>query len=273
MRPSPRFEIAPGLTGFRTVMVNFFFASSLESPKRWVLVDAGLRGSGPRIAHEAELCFGRDNPPQAIVLTHGHFDHTGALPDLARRWSVPIYAHAAELPFLNRLEPYAAPDPSVGGGLLALLSPLYPTRPTKLPVPVSPLPADGTVPGLPEWKWLATPGHSPGHISFWRPFDRVLISGDALISTRQESLFAVWQQKIEVRPPPAYFTPDWRAAFDSLQRLRALSPALAATGHGLPLRREGWLQELDTLLSDFDRRGLPRQGRYVPETRERPALA
>lgn len=272
MRPSSLFEIAPGLTGFRTVMVNFFFVSALDAPNQWVLVDAGLRGAGSCIVREAALRFG-PNPPQAIILTHGHFDHIGALPSLLKRWAVPVYAHSSELPFLNQQMRYPAPDPSVGGGLMAASSPLYPRTPPHFPTPIHPLPADGSVPGLPQWKWIPTPGHTPGHISLWRESDRVVITGDALVSTRQESALAVWRQTMEVRPPPAYFTPDWLAAYESMRRLRALNPAIAATGHGLPLRRDNWLQELDTLLSDFDRRGLPRHGRYVTQTWPRPALA
>jgi len=273
MRPASHFEIAPGLTGFRSVMVNFFFVSPLDAPKHWVLVDAGLRGCGPRIVREAALRFGADQPPQAILLTHGHFDHVGALPWLLQHWTVPVYAHPAELPFINQLQLYPPPDPTVGGGLMALSSPAYPRSSAHLPTPAAALPADGSVPGLPGWKWIPTPGHSPGHISLWRELDRVLITGDALISTRQESALAVWRQTLEVRPPPAYFTPDWRAAYESLRRLRALNPAIAATGHGLPLRRDGWLQELDTLLSDFDHRGLPRHGRYVAQTWPHPTPA
>ncbi len=272
MRPASHFEIAPGLTGFRTLMVNFFFVSQVDTPNQWVLIDAGLRGAGPRIAREAARRFG-PNPPQAIILTHGHFDHIGALPWLLNHWTVPIYAHTAELPFLNQQARYPAPDPTVGGGLMAASSPLYPRRPPHFPTPVHALPADGSIPGLPDWKWIHTPGHTPGHVSLWRETDRVLITGDALVSTRQESALAVWRQTMEVRPPPAYYTPDWRAAFESMRRLRALNPAIAATGHGLPLRRDNWLQELDILLSDFDHRGLPRHGRYVAQTWPRPALA
>lgn len=254
-------------------MVNYYMVSSPSAPKQWVLVDAGLRGAGPRIAQEAATHFDPITPPKAIVLTHGHFDHIGALPWLLRRWAVPVFAHTDELPFLNEKHAYPAPDPTVGGGLMAAGSPLYPRHTVKLPTAVSALPSDGTVPGLPEWRWIPTPGHSPGHVSFWRSSDRVLISGDALVSTRQESASAVWRQKVEVRPPPAYFTPDWRAAYDSMARLRQLGPEIAATGHGLPLRGEEWLREFDLLLADFDHRGLPRHGRYVSRTWSKPAMA
>jgi glyoxylase-like metal-dependent hydrolase (beta-lactamase superfamily II) len=80
MRPHSIFEVAPAVLGLRTVMVNLFFVSSPLAAKSWVLIDAGLRGSGPRIYDLARQRFGENNPPQAVILTHGHFDHTGALP-------------------------------------------------------------------------------------------------------------------------------------------------------------------------------------------------
>lgn len=265
MRPPSNFYVAAGVAGLRTVMVNVYFVASPTEPNTWVLVDGGLRGSGPRIAREAARHFGENNPPHAIVLTHGHFDHVGGLPWLLQRWQVPVFAHPDELPFINEQRPYDPPDPTVGGGLMALSSPLYPRTAARLPAAVLPLPEHGAVPVLSEWEWIPTPGHSPGHVSFWRPSDRVLISGDAVISTRQESALAVWRQSPEVRPPPAYFTTDWRAAFRSMARLRVLFPAVLASGHGQPLQGEGWRHEFNRLLAEFPERGLPKRGRYVPE--------
>jgi len=273
MRPHNKFQVAPQVKGLRSVLVNLYFVDSPVEPRAWVLVDAGLRTSGPTILHEAERLFGPNNPPAAIILTHGHFDHIGGLPFLLRRWQTPVYAHQDELPFLNEGECYPPPDPSVGGGILAGSSALFPRDAGPLPRAVLALPSDGVVPGLPDWRWIATPGHTPGHVSLWRGSDRVLISGDAVISTRQESLLSVWSQKIEVRPPPAYFTPDWQAAYRSMERLRELDPFILASGHGLPLKGERWRRELDTLLADFAHRGLPSHGRYVRNTWRTPSAA
>ena len=65
--------------------------------------------------------------------------------------------------------------------------------------------------------------------------------------------------------PPAYFTPDWNAARDSVQRLAGLNPNVAATGHGLPLRGERMRQELHELANNFDAVARPIYGRYVHE--------
>jgi glyoxylase-like metal-dependent hydrolase (beta-lactamase superfamily II) len=265
-RPKSVFTVAPDVEGFRSVMVNYYFVRVFPRLREWVLVDAGLSRSGPRLLREAERRFGRGNPPLAVILTHGHFDHVGALPWLLQHWNVMVYAHVNELPYLNEHRRYPAPDPRVGGGLMALSSPLYPRSVARLPTRVEPLPEDGRVPELPGWEWIATPGHTPGHVSLWRERDRLLLSGDALITTRQESALSVLKQKVEVRPPPAYFTPDWQRAYRSILKLQTLEPAQVASGHGLPISGETLRENLEFLVRDFASSGLPRHGRYVPGT-------
>jgi glyoxylase-like metal-dependent hydrolase (beta-lactamase superfamily II) len=267
LRPNSVFTVTSDVDGFRSVLVNYYFVRVAPGSNEWVLIDAGLRGGGRRIMREAARRFGAHNPPRAILLTHGHFDHVGALPWLLRRWRVPVYAHQHELPFLHRYEPYPAPDPTVGGGLLALSSVLFPRWVAPFEAEVQPLNSDGSVPHLPDWQWIPAPGHTPGQVAFWRPADRLLLSADALITTRQESLFAVLRQIPEMRPPPAYFTPDWRRAYDALLRLRSLRPAIVASGHGLPVYGDFLTRGLDQLLANFPSRGLPRHGRYVPAIR------
>src|SRR3954464_15941064 len=105
----------------RLAIVNVMFVGDPQS-HQWVLIDAGLIGSAGTIARAAERRFGESSRPLAIVLTHGHFDHVGALEKLAERWDVPIYVHELEAPFLNGTRSYPPPDPSVGGGLMARLS-------------------------------------------------------------------------------------------------------------------------------------------------------
>ncbi|GGE93468.1 MBL fold metallo-hydrolase [Hymenobacter cavernae] len=265
------YHVVPGVWGLRNVFVNLFYVRDPEAPAGpWVLVDAGLPGSAPKVLDKAAFLFGEDNPPAAIWLTHGHFDHIGALHTLMARWpDVPVYAHPLELPYLTGRSSYPPPDPSVGGGAMSAMSFLYPKSPIDLGDRVKPLPEDGTMPGLDGWRWIATPGHAPGHVSFFRESDRTLLAGDAFVTTKQESAMAVWQQKQEVHGPPAYFTCDWEQARASVQALAALQPEVAATGHGIPMHGQELRDQLTQLVQHFDQQAKPAQGRYVPQ----PALA
>lgn len=258
----------PDLAYQRLAIVNVIYAGA-PGDHQWVLIDAGMIGTAALIADAAAQRFGKRSRPAAIVLTHGHFDHVGALHALAERWDVPIYAHPLELPYLDGRSAYPPPDPSVGGGLMSTLSRFYPRGPIDVSRWLATLPADGSVPGMPGWQWLHTPGHAPGHISLWREADRSLIVGDAFITTRQESAFAVALQRPEIHGPPMYYTPDWRQARQSVARLAALEPELVVTGHGPAMAGREMRQALHTLARDFDHVAVPEQGRYV----HAPALA
>lgn len=257
------FELAPGIWGTKVLFVNIFMISREPFSNEWVLIDAALKGSAKKIVKMAEDIFGMGTKPSAIILTHGHFDHIGALDDLLQIWDVPVYAHHLEIPYLTGLSSYPPPDPTVGGGLMSTLSWMYPKGPINLKTKVIDLPADYSVPELTGWKYLHTPGHAPGHISLFREDDKVLIAGDAFVTTKQESAFAVMTQKKELSGPPKYFTNDWVAAANSVRKLVGLHPLIAATGHGIPMQGEELSRALDNLSENFQRLAVPKKGRYV----------
>ncbi|GHA78234.1 MBL fold metallo-hydrolase [Pontibacter akesuensis] len=261
------FPVAPRVWGLKTVFVNLYFIANPDGS--WVLVDTGVPGSADKIKAAADALLGEGNRPRAIILTHGHFDHVGAVKELAREWNVPVYAHPMELPYLTGMSSYPPPDPTVGGGGMAYLSFLYPKKPINIKGHVELLPPDGSVPALEGWRWIYTPGHSPGHISLFREEDRTLITGDAFVTRDGESALAVMTQKREVHGPPAYFTPDWGSAHQSVETLCDLQPEVAATGHGLPMRGKELRQKLEQLVQDFWLVAVPKSGRYVHE----PAVA
>jgi glyoxylase-like metal-dependent hydrolase (beta-lactamase superfamily II) len=254
-------ELLPDLAWQRLAIVNVVFVG--RPGGRWVLVDAGLPGSAGAIRGAAARRFGEGARPEAIVMTHGHFDHAGALVELADGWGVPVLAHALEVPYLDGSAAYPPPDPSVGGGMMAAMSRLYPRGPVDVGMRLRLLPSDGTVPFMPGWTWGHTPGHTPGHVSFWREADRTLIAGDAFITTRQESAYAVAMQKPEMHGPPAYYTQDWEAARRSVELLAALEPERAVTGHGYAMHGPALREALHRLARDFDHVAVPKDGTYV----------
>lgn len=254
-------EVAADLTRLRFVFVNLYL---FGRPESWVLIDAGLQGCKGELVETAEELFGPHRPPAAIILTHAHFDHIGAFPEIFDTWDVPVFAHRAELPFITGQADYQPPDPSVGKGAMALMSFAYPNKGIDLGGRAQPLPEDGSVPSMPGWRWIHSPGHTPGHVALFRDADGCLLAGDAFVTTKQESLYAVMTQEERVQGPPAYFTPDWNAARASVERLARLRPEIAATGHGTPMRGPELKDGLAQLVANFDEIALPDQGRYVP---------
>ncbi len=134
----------------------------------WALVGAGMAHTGKDILQTAEGRFGKGSQPKAIILTHGHFDHVGAIMELINAWNTQVYAHELEMPYLTGQQDYPPADPSVDDGLIAKISPTFPHKGMNLGNRVQPLPGDGGVPGMFGWRWVHTPGHSPGHISLFR---------------------------------------------------------------------------------------------------------
>ena len=265
---APRY-VAPEVSYMLDYIVNVCFVGPAGAGDReWTLIDTGLPGSADRIKRAAARLFGANSRPAAIVLTHGHFDHVGSVRSLSREWDAPVYAHELERPYLTGRSSYPPPEPLVGGGAMAAMSFLYPKGPIDLGSAVRALPADGSVPGMPGWRWIPTPGHSPGHVSLVRDVDRTLIAGDAFTTTKQESLSAVFVQRQEMHGPPMYFTPDWGSARTSVRHLADYAPTAAITGHGPPMRSARLQSELRRLASHFDEWARPAHGRY----HDRPAI-
>jgi len=264
------FQVAQGVWGARILFVNVYFIANRRGfPKGWVLVDAGIQGSASRIISVAESIFGAGTRPSAIILTHAHSDHTGALEELLKHWDVPVYAHEYEIPYLTGRSSYPPSDPTVGEGVMSLMSVFFRKEPIDISNNIRIIDTENGIPELPEWKIIHTPGHTPGHVSLFLPLNTTLIAGDAFVATKQESAIYTISNIKKISGPPRYMTTDWIAAEASVKILSLLEPRIAGTGHGPVLRGRELQEGLRKLAENFVEQAVPKGGRYA----EKPAEA
>ena len=236
------FEVATGVYGLtvggRTTASNVY---CIQSGDRWALVDTAWRSSAETIRHFIESVCGPRTRPSAILLTHIHPDHAGSARQLATAWGVPVFVHPAELPLAaGRLLPqYANPlDTWVLGPMMRLLPARTRARMVEdaaISDAVEALDPTNCSVRLPDWECIATPGHTPGHVALYRRLDRVLISGDAILTVDLNSVGGFVRGTPTVSGPPRYSTWNWQAAAMSISALAALRPQILAPGHGRPL--------------------------------------
>jgi len=224
-------------------IANVYF---LGDERNYILIDTGLNNTRHYIKKIIKNKF-NNHIPKAIILTHGHFDHVGSVKYFAQEWKIPVYAHVEEIPYLTGQKNYPEGNPKASKGLVAKISKMFPHTTIKVDG-INPLPPDGTIPYLQEWRYIHTPGHTPGHIALFRDKDRVLISGDAIITTKQELLSSVLTHKEEISEPPKYFTFDFDKAKQSIYKLQQLHPYLLLPSHGKPLNGEKLVEHLNFLI-------------------------
>jgi glyoxylase-like metal-dependent hydrolase (beta-lactamase superfamily II) len=173
-----------------------------------VLIDAGLVWDGGRILKQLK---GREI--NAHALTHAHLDHFGSSHKVCSTLGIPYWAGAADV---EACETGKMIGP---GGRKLKTAPGH---------PVDRALREGDEVG--GFTVLDTPGHSPGHVSYWRESDRVLVCGDVMWGYNP-FLFSGG-----MREPYTAFSPDHRQNRESARRLAELEPQLVCFGHGAPLR-------------------------------------
>lgn len=189
-----------------------------------VLIDSATRQAEKRIMRQIA---GRSIAAHA--LTHTHPDHQGSSHAVCERLGVPLWCGQGEVPTMET--PGAIINPKAPRWLNWFQANYW----TGPPHPVSRVLGEGDE--VAGFTVLETPGHAPGHISFWRESDRVLIAGDVLGNMH----FITGMPGLHT--PPDMFTPDPARNRESARKLAALRPALACFGHGAPLRDPGKLAE------------------------------
>jgi hydroxyacylglutathione hydrolase len=214
-------EIAPAvhlLTGFPKYGINWYLAGD-------VLIDAGGRPDKNRILKQL-----RGHDVTAHALTHAHPDHQGSSHAVCTELGIPFLVPELDVP--------AAEDPEVikqrqpDRWLPKLMQALFAGPGHK----VDQVLREGDE--VAGFTVLDTPGHSAGHVSFWRESDRVLIAGDVVNTMHPFTM------KRGLREPLDVFTPDPAENRRSIKRIAGLEPSLLLVGHGPPVRDPQKLKDL-----------------------------
>jgi len=186
MKIKSRFQVEVGSFGVNCTILAF-------GEKAWI-VDPGQEAD--RIAAELER---HKLVPEAILLTHAHFDHIGAVPELQARYpGLHVYLGAADQPLLTHPLNQMPPD--------------YPP----IAAPANLIAAEE----LSGVTVISTPGHTPGGVCYWFPEEKLLLAGD--------TLFAGSVGRTDL--PGG----DWATLMASLEKLKALpEETMVIPGHGM----------------------------------------
>jgi glyoxylase-like metal-dependent hydrolase (beta-lactamase superfamily II) len=196
-----------------------------------VLIDAATRQGEKRIMRQIA---GRKL--SAHALTHAHPDHQGSSHAICAQLGIPLWCGQGDVPAME-----------TPGGVFNSQAPTWLNRLqrrfwTGPPHPVARALVEGDE--VAGFTVLESPGHSRGHLAYWRESDRVLILGDVLNNMN------VMTAVPGLHEPPAIFTPDPARNRESARRLAALRPALTCFGHGAPLRDPDKLADFVARLPD-----------------------
>jgi hydroxyacylglutathione hydrolase len=194
------------LRGFPPNAINVYLMGD-------VIVDTGSRHAAGRILRQVK---GRD--VSAVALTHVHPDHDGSAKEVCERLGVPLWVGERDVTAMQD-EPPPAEHPMQKLSARAFQGPRH---------PVDRALNEGDV--VAGFTVIDVPGHSPGHVAYWRESDRALVLGDVLFGLNPLTGLR------QLREPPDFFTTDPPQNRDSARKLAALEPALVCFGHGPPER-------------------------------------
>jgi hydroxyacylglutathione hydrolase len=206
-------QLAPDvwqLRGFPPNAINVYVVGD-------VLIDAATRYAPRRILREIE-----GHEVNAHALTHVHPDHQGASHEVCERLGIPYWVPAGDAD--------AAEDPDLIAGRQPdhWLAQFFARTMTGPGHRVDRQLGEGDE--VAGFRVLEVPGHSAGHVAYWRESDRVLILGDVL--NNMDVVTGI----PGLREPKRFLTPDPERNRRSAKRLGPLEPALVCFGHGAPLR-------------------------------------
>lgn len=211
--------MADAIVQIKNRFVNLYL---LDEPDGLTLIDTGLAKSGPAAVLQQIQAMGRQpSDLKRILITHADPDHTGGAAELKAKTGAQLLCSAIERPAIERGG--LSREPS-GGAIMKAIFNFMNTRimPTP-PVSVDGVLADGDVlPILGGLRVVATPGHTPGHVSYYLPSQQTLIAGDAWNASSGKLRFA---------PAPVHW--NFQVGTESVKKLEALGAKWVYCGHGL----------------------------------------
>jgi glyoxylase-like metal-dependent hydrolase (beta-lactamase superfamily II) len=209
-------EIAQNVYLVTGVIANAFL---LVDPDGLTLIDAGLPNSAGKILGYLRRLGYQPSDMKRILITHADMDHIGGLARLQAATGARVAAGEAEA------EAIRAGDSSRSlsrNGLLGALMGAVSLVAKPRPCPVDEILVDGQdLPILGGLRVLATPGHTPSHISLWQAERKLLFSGDSVV---------VRADHFEPYQTSTVWKPD--LAVQSYRLQAALMPQVVCGGHG-----------------------------------------
>ncbi len=207
-------EIAPNVRQIPGVNANSYLIQDADG---LTLIDTGMPGSNKKIMEYLRSIGRAPGDLKRIVITHADLDHVGGLAALKEATGARIYASAIEA------EAIATGKPSRSfGGMMKWVNELLGRFIKPKQAQVDEIVTDGQVlPGLGGLRVIATPGHTPGHISLFAPSAGILFCGDSLFNSSGQ-----------IRGSRPMMTWDQIKAAQSAKLEKSLAPKIVCAGHG-----------------------------------------
>jgi glyoxylase-like metal-dependent hydrolase (beta-lactamase superfamily II) len=205
-------QVMPQVFTFTGLIMGRVYA--LQDSDGLTLVDASITNAGDKILAQLKEAGHQPSDVKRILITHAHPDHIGSLPKLQQATSAEVWCHPLEKPIIEGKQP-----------MVRRSSGIRPPAPTVTPTSVArTINEDEVLPILGGLQVVFTPGHAPGHCSFWHPEQRMVITGDVIFYFFNRMTL-----------PLAALTVDMDEDKRSVKKIVDLKPDSLLFGHGVPI--------------------------------------
>lgn len=185
-----------------------------------VLIDAMTRWARRPVMEAV-----RRHPVTSVALTHCHPDHQGMADGVCRALGIPLACHQGDVAWMEGTAAINFRSRVVTRAQFAWAGP---------PRRVDRVLRDGDMVG--DFRVIHTPGHTPGHVIYFRDSDRLAIAGDIVSNLNP------YTRRVRLAEPPEGYSTNPEENRRSLRTLIQLNPSVVCFGHGPPLREPSKLE-------------------------------